>query len=113
MEALVEILGAAGAVRLIAVVSVTRGKDAVRVLAPLVRCADAVFATTAEPSRSVPSPELASVLEASGPRASIIAIGDPADAIRAAVRAAGSDGTVCATGSMYVAGAARAMFRNA
>ena len=113
VEALVEILGAPGAARLIAVVSVTRGKDAVRVLAPLVRHADAVFATTAEPSRSVPSSELASVLETSDSQASIIAIADPADAIQAAVRAAGSDGTVCATGSMYVAGVARRMFRNA
>ena len=113
VEALVETLGAPGAARLIAVVSVTRGKDAVRVLAPLVRHADAVFVTTAEPSRSVPSPELASVLESSGPRASIIAVDDLTDAIQAAVRAAGSDGTVCATGSMYVAGAARGMFRNA
>ena len=113
VEALVEILGVPGAARLIAVVSVTRGKDAVRVLAPLVRHADAIFATAAEPSRSVPSSELASVLEASAPRASIIAVDDPTDAIRAAARAAGDEGTVCATGSMYVAGAARGMFRNA
>ena len=113
IEALVGTLDPRGPARLIAVVSVTRGKDAVRVLAPLVRHADAVFATTAEPSRSVPSSKLASILETSGPPASIIAVDDPADAFRAAVRAAGRDGTVCATGSMYVAGAARGMFRNA
>ena len=111
VEALVEILGAPGAARLIAVVSVTRGKDAARMLAPLVRHADAVFATTAEPSRSVPSPELASVLRKSDPQTPVSAVAAPADAIRAATGAAGSDGAVCATGSMYMAGAARGMFR--
>ena len=111
VEALVEILGAPGAARLIAVVSVTRGKDAVRMLAPLVRHADAVFATTAEPLRSLPSPGLASVLRKSNPQTPVSAVAEPADAIRAATGAAGSDGTVCATGSMYMAGAVRGMFR--
>ena len=113
VDALVEVLGPSGAAGLVAVVSVTRGRDAVLMLASLVRRCDAVFATAAEPSRSLPSSELARALEASGARAPIIAIDDPADAIRAAVRAAGDDGTVCATGSMYMAGAARRVLRTA
>ena len=113
VEALLETLAVRGAARLVAVVSATRGKDALRMLSPLVRCADTVIATTAEPSRSLPSAELASILGRSGSRASIVGIDTPADAIRAAVRLAGGDGTVCVTGSMYVAGAARRMLLSA
>ena len=108
IEALLGVLDAReGPGELIAVVSVTRGKDATRVLSPLVRRADAIIATVAETSRSLPSAELASILEASNPCAAIADIDTPADAIRAAVRRAGRDGTVCVTGSMYMAGAAR------
>ena len=102
-----------GAGRLVAVVSATRGKDVVRMLSPLVLHADTVIATTAEPSRSLPSAELAGILESIGSRASIIDIDPPADAVRAAIRVAGSDGVVCVTGSMYVVGAARRMLRSA
>lgn len=98
--------------RLVAVVSATRGKDVVRMLSPLVRHADTVIATAAEPSRSLPSTELAGILETIGSRASIIDVDTPADAIRAAIRVAGGDGAVCVTGSMYVAGAARRLFRS-
>ena len=114
IEALIEVLDTrttAGTAGLVAVVSVTRGKDAARVLSPLVRRAEAVIATTAEPSRSLPSAELASLLGASGPCAAVTGIDPPADAIRAAVRIAGRDGTVCVTGSMYAAGAARRLLR--
>ena len=107
VEALLEILDTRFPARLVVVVSVTRGKDAAYVLSPLVQRADTVIATVAEPSRSLPSAELASILEASGPCAAITGIDTPADAIRAAVRRAGRDGTVCVTGSMYMAGAAR------
>ena len=107
IEALVDILDANPASVLAAVVSVTRGKDAARVLAPLVGRADTVIATAAEPSRSLPAETLADVLCNANPRASIECIGAPADALRAAARFAGRDGTVCATGSMYMAGAAR------
>ena len=115
IEALIEVLDTrttAGTAGLVAVVSVTRGKDAARVLSPLVRRAETVIATTAEPSRSLPSAELASLLGASGPCAAVTGIDPPADAIRAAVRIAGSDGTVCVTGSMYMAGAARRVLRS-
>ena len=114
IEALIEVLDTrttAGTAGLVAVVSVTRGKDAARVLSPLVRRAETVIATTAEPSRSLPSAELASLLEASHPRAAVAGIDLPADAIRAAVRIAGRDGAVCVTGSMYAAGAARRLLR--
>lgn len=113
VRALLAIPAVRGTARLVAVVSATRGKDVVRMLSPLVRHADTVIATTAVPSRSLPSTELAGILETIGSRASIIDVDPPADAIRAAMRVAGSDGAVCVTGSMYVAGAARRMLPSA
>ena len=115
IEALVEVLDAratSGTAVLVAVVSLTRGKDAARVLLPLVRRADAVIATTADASRSLPAAELARALKALRPRAAITCADTPAEAMRAAVDAAGREGTVCATGSMYMAGAARRVLRD-
>ena len=112
IEALVEVLVSRPPAKLVAVVSVTRGKDAAHVLEPLVRRAEAVIATAAEPSRSLPAEALAQVLRNSAPRVPIESIASPADAIHAAIRLAGCDGTVCATGSMYVAGAARRILRD-
>ena len=111
IEALVEVLASRPPAKFVVVVSVTRGKDAAGVLQPLVRRAEAVIATAAEPSRSLPAEALAQVLRQSAPRVPIESITSPADAIDAAIRLAGSDGTVCATGSMYVAGAARRILR--
>ena len=113
VRALLAIPAVLGASRLVAVVSATRGKDVVRMLSPLVLRVDTVIATTAEPSRSLPSTELAGMIEAIGSPASIIDVDPPADAFRTAIRVAGSDGAVCVTGSMYLAGAARRMLRSA
>ena len=113
IEALLAILDARSAARLVAVVSVTRGKDAARVLSPLVRRADTVIATTAEASRSLPAAELARALDALRPRAAIVQADAPSDAMRTAIRTADRDGTICATGSMYMAGAARRILRTA
>ena len=107
VEALIGTLDALTPRRLVAVVSVTRGKDAVDILSPLVRRADTVIATVAEPSRSLPAPELAHVLATLHQRAAILRADSPSDAIRTAVWSAGREGTICATGSMYMAGAAR------
>ena len=111
IEALVEALYPRTPARLVAVVSVTRGKDAARMLRPLVQQADTVIATAAEPSRSLPAETLAHVLRDSAPGVPVESIASPADAIHAAIRLAGSDGMVCATGSMYLAGAARRALR--
>ena len=107
IEALVGTLEPRHTARLVAVVSVTRGKDAAHLLRPLVRHASIVVATAAEPSRSLSADALARVLTDSKPHVPIEVIPAPADAIRAAVRLAEEDGTVCVTGSMYLAGAAR------
>ena len=111
IEALVEVLAARPPAKFVAVLSVTRGKDAAGVRDPLVRRAEAVIATAAEPSRSLPAEMLAQALRASAPGVPIESIALPADAIDAALRLAGRDGTVCVTGSMYMAGAARRILR--
>ena len=111
IEALVEALASRPAAKFVAVVSVTRGKDSAHVLRPLVRRAEAVIATAAEPSRSLPAEALAQILRQSVPRVPIESIASPAGALDTAIRLAGPDGTVCATGSMYVAGAARRILR--
>ena len=107
IEALVAVLEAMRANAIVVVVSVTRGKDAAHILAPLTRRADTVIATAAEPSRSLSGAELADLLEASEPDARIACAQTPAAAIGDAIRTAGSGGMVCVTGSMYMAGAAR------
>ena len=107
IEALVGMLDPRHTASLVVVVSVTRGKDGAHVLRPLVRRADVVVVTAAEPSRSLPADTLARELEDSRPHVPIEVIPAPSDAIRAAIRLAGADGTVCITGSMYLAGAAR------
>lgn len=111
VEALVEALASRPSAKFVAVFSITRGKDAAGVLDPLVRRAEAVIATAAEPSRSLPAEALEQALRKSAPRVPIESIASPADAIDAALRLAGRDGTVCVTGSMYVAGAARRILR--
>ncbi len=111
IEALVGMLGSRPRTRVVAVVSVTRGKDPAHLLRPLAGHADIVIATAAEPSRSLPAGALARALRDSAPDASIESADSPADAIRSAVRLAGRAGTVCVTGSMYLAGAARRALR--
>ena len=112
IEALVGMLDDLRRCTLVAVVSVTRGKDAARMLSTLLRQADSVIATAAEPSRSLPAEALARDLRGSGTRTPIESMGAPADALQTAVHRAGRDGLVCATGSMYMAGAARRIFRS-
>ena len=59
IEVLVRMLDDLRPSTLVAVVSVTRGKDAARMLSTLVRQVDTVIATAAEPSRSLPAQALA------------------------------------------------------
>ena len=107
IDALLEMLEARRRRPLVAVVSVTRGKDSGAILSPLVLRADAVFATAADASRSLRADELGHVLVEFAQPGSVTAQESPADALRAAINAAGHNGMVCVTGSMYMAGAAR------
>ena len=103
---LVELLDALDAPPLDLVVSVTRGKDARALLAPLLARAARVHVTTAEPTRSIPAQELAATLRELRPALPIRVIDEPRAALRAALAETSPDGALCATGSLYLAGAA-------
>ena len=87
------------------VVSVARGKEAERVLGPLLADAARVVVTTADPERSVPAATLADAVKAYRPDLDVATVDDPIAAVRLARRAVPRRGTLCITGSMYMAGA--------
>lgn len=96
---------------LIAVLSLNRAKDVSKVLSPVVERAESVITTTAEPSRSYPANELAEILSRMHPDTEIAPVFDPRTAIARALDASDKEKTICATGSMYLAGAARKAMR--
>ncbi len=90
-------------------VSLTRGKDPARVLAPLLAGAARVVATCAEPERSLPAAELAAALAGRGVSPEVVP--DPRAALTGARSALGARDLLCCTGSVYLAGLARAALR--
>ncbi len=69
-------------------------------------CAALVVTTTGNP-RAVPAEELSRLARAAAPDLPVEAAPTPADALARAKTLAGPDGLVCATGSLYLAGAIR------
>ncbi len=100
-------IDALGAPAVALVVSVSADKDIDGVLAPLLARARAVWATRAEPIRSLPAPDLAKRIAELAPGVDVHVEPDVAAACAHAFEEAGSDGVVCAAGSVYLAGAAR------
>ncbi len=96
---------------LIAVLGLNLAKDISKVLSPMVEKADLVIATTAEPSRSYPAEDLAQILSRLHPDTEIVPVFEPHAAILKALDTADKQNTICATGSMYLAGAARKAMR--
>jgi dihydrofolate synthase/folylpolyglutamate synthase len=95
------------------VLSVSAGKDAqslCRVLAP---AADAVTLTRADPRKSLDPVELAPLLRTLAPALEVRVVPNPHLALRAAREAASPEDLICATGSVYLAGIARAVLRPA
>ena len=103
---LIELLDALDAPALDLVVSVTRGKDARTLLAPLVARAARIHVTTAEPTRSIDAAALATALRELDASVPMRVIADPRRAVLAALADTPPDGALCATGSLYLAGAA-------
>ena len=89
------------------VVSMSRAKDAARVLAPLLRRASAVTVTSADPVRSLPAGELSSMLRRVSPGLRMEVEPNPRVAVLEAQRVVATDEVLCVTGSMYLAGIAR------
>jgi dihydrofolate synthase/folylpolyglutamate synthase len=87
--------------RVTAVVSVMDDKDAAGILAALLPlCAHAVFTRSSRPNTLPPATLQSLWRQLGGPAAHVEA--DPAQAVAAAIRAAGREGAVVVTGSIYL-----------
>lgn len=94
------------------VVGVLSDKRLDDLAAALEGIAGEVFAVTAPSSRGVPATEVAAAARAALPDHSVHEAGSVEDGVKAALEAAGEDGAVLITGSMYVAGEARSLLAN-
>jgi dihydrofolate synthase/folylpolyglutamate synthase len=81
-------------------------EDLISVLAPV---AGEIFAVTAPSERGIPAAEVAEAARAAMPDREVHESGSVADGVQAALAAAGEDGAVLVTGSMYVVGEARTL----
>lgn len=95
------------------VLSVSAGKDLAAILAALLPGASQVTVTRAEPARSLAPDEIAVAARAAAPGVALRVVPNPHLALRAAREAAGPDDLVLATGSVYLAGIARRIWREA
>lgn len=89
---------------------VLEGKDEKGIADPLVARASAVVTTQVDNARAMPAGELARRLRSVTDRP-IQSVPDVTEALAAAREIAGPDGTVLATGSLYLAGAVRRLCR--
>jgi dihydrofolate synthase/folylpolyglutamate synthase len=89
------------------VLSVSAGKDLDAILAALLPGFDEIYATRAEPTRSLQPGEVAEAVRAAAPDMRVHGVPDPHLALRAAREGLGEDDLLCATGSVYLAGIAR------
>jgi dihydrofolate synthase/folylpolyglutamate synthase len=93
------------------VLSVSAGKNLAAILAALAPLADEIYATRAEPARSLDPVTLADAVRAVVPAARLHAVPNPFLALRAAREGLGEGDLVCAAGSIYLAGLARRVWR--
>lgn len=111
--ALATAVNAMAPARLTLLLSLTAGKDIDAVCAPLLPLATRVIATRADPTHSLSAETLAQALRQHhrGRAIDIESMESPADAISAATVAADDETLILATGSVYLAGVTRALFR--
>jgi len=95
------------------VLSFSAGKDAPALLALLAPRADAITLTRADPHKSLDPAALAPGLRQLAPELDVRVVPNPHLALRAAREAAAPEDLVCATGSVYLAGIARAVWAGA
>src|SRR5690606_28145736 len=93
------------------VLSVSAGKDLGAILHALLPLASEVTVTRAEPTRSLSPQAIAEAARAAAPDVALRVVPNPHLALRAAREAAGADDLVLATGSVYLAGIARRIWR--
>jgi dihydrofolate synthase/folylpolyglutamate synthase len=95
--------------RRIILTGVMRDKDSRGIFAALNPLADEyICVTPANSPRALPAEELAELLKQFGKKTTVC--GSIKDAVAEALAAAGEDGMICATGSMYIAGPVRVCF---
>ena len=99
--------------RLHLVLSVSAGKDLLAILEALLPLADQLTVTRAEPTRSLAPAEIAAAVRAAAPQLALRVVPNPNLALRAAREAAARDSLLVATGSVYLAGIARRIWRGA
>jgi len=112
-RALAAVLGALPRRRSHLVLSLSAGKDVEGICAVLAPCADRVTLTRADALKSLDPVSLAPALRALAPGLEVEVVPNPHLALRAAREAAGPEDLVCATGSVYLAGIARTVLREA
>jgi len=93
------------------VLSVSAGKSLDAILHALLPLARSLTLTRAEPSRSLAPDEIAAASRALAPGLPLQVVPNPHLALRAARESLPADGALCATGSVYLAGIARRVWR--
>jgi dihydrofolate synthase/folylpolyglutamate synthase len=93
------------------VVSISAGKALAAICAALAPHADRITITRAEPIRSLTPAEVADAFRAVAPTLDLRIVPNPHLALRAAREGTGATDLLCATGSFYLAGIARTVFR--
>jgi dihydrofolate synthase/folylpolyglutamate synthase len=91
------------------VLSVSAGKDLAAILEALLPLASSVTVTRAEPARSLDAQALGRAVAAAAPTVPVRCVPNPHLAVRAAREALGPEDLLLATGSVYLAGVARAV----
>ena len=95
------------------VVSISRGKQAEKILSELLAGVEVVWMTRAEPIRSIEPGELAAIARRLAPQCRIECVEDPRIAVRDAKSALSGDDLLCCAGSIYLAGIARRVLLDA
>ncbi len=93
------------------VLSTSGERDLDTVLGPLLAGTQAVTLTRADPVRSTPPENLAGWIQRHHPAVARVVEPDPVAAVRRARAGLTGEGLLCATGSVYMAGVARAVLR--
>jgi folylpolyglutamate synthase/dihydropteroate synthase len=94
------------------VLSVSAGKNIDAILGALLPVATALTLTRAEPSRSLDPAAIAAAARARAPQLALRVVPNPHLALRAASENLAAGDTLCATGSVYLAGIARHVLRD-
>ena len=93
------------------VLSISAGKDLMAILGALLPLVDQVTVTRAEPSRSLDPAEIAAAARSLRPGLTMRVVPNPHLALRAARESTPPDGLLVASGSVYLAGIARRLWR--